>query len=68
MAAASLITIFLSFPFSLCLSGPSFSGYDDTTGDNSTANAADSPAAGPEPSAAPGSASAAAGPHVAAGE
>lgn len=48
--------------------GSSFSGYDDTPGDNSAADAADPPAAGPEPSAAPGSPSAAAGPHVTAGE
>lgn len=48
--------------------GSSFSGYDDTPGDNSAADAADPPAAGPEPSAAPGSPPAAAGPHVTAGE
>lgn len=48
--------------------GSSFSGYDDTPGDNAAADAADPPAAGPEPSAAPGSPPAAAGPHVTAGE
>lgn len=47
--------------------GSIFSGYDDTSSDNSTADAADPSAAGPEPSAAPGSSPAAAGPHVTAG-
>lgn len=47
--------------------GSSVSGYDDTSSDNSTANAADSSATSPEPSAAPGSSPAAAGPHVTAG-
>lgn len=47
--------------------GSSFSGYDDTPSDNSTADAADPSAASPEPSAAPGSSPAATGPHVTAG-
>lgn len=52
----------------LCVSaGSSFSGYDDTSSDNSTADAADPSAASPEPSAAPGSPPAATGPHVTAG-
>lgn len=52
----------------LCVcAGSSFSGYDDTSSDNSTADAADPSAASPEPSAAPGSSPAATGPHVTAG-
>lgn len=47
--------------------GSSVSGYDDTSSDNSTADAADPSAASPEPSAAPGSSPAATGPHVTAG-
>ena len=54
--------------FILCVhAGSSFSGYDDTSSDNSTADAADPSAASPEPSAAPGSPPAATGPHVTAG-
>lgn len=44
--------------------GSSVSGYDDTSSDNSTADATDPSAAGPEPAAAPGSPPAATGPHV----
>lgn len=47
--------------------GSSVSGYDDTSSDNSTADATDPSAAGPEPAAAPGSPPAATGPHVTAG-
>lgn len=47
--------------------GSSVSGYDDTSSDNSTADAADPSAASPEPSAASGSSPAATGPHVTAG-
>lgn len=54
------------FPLCVC-AGPIFSGYDDTSSDNSTADAADPSAASPEPSAAPGSSPAATGPHVTAG-
>lgn len=59
---------FLTALLILCVcAGSSFSGYDDTSSDNSTADAADPSAASPEPSAAPGSSPAAAGPHVTAG-
>lgn len=52
----------------LCVcAGSSVSGYDDTSSDNSAADAADPSAASPEPSAAPGSPPAAAGPHVTTG-
>ncbi len=52
----------------LCVrAGSSVSGYDDTSSDNSTADAADPSAASPEPSAAPGSSPAATGPHVTTG-
>lgn len=53
-------------PLCVC-AGSIFSGYDDTSSDNSTADAADPSTASPEPSAAPGSSPAAAGPHVTAG-
>ena len=63
-----LVWTFNTFLLVLCLfSGSSFSGYDDTSSDNSTADAANPSAASPEPSAAPGSPPAAAGPHVTAG-
>lgn len=59
---------FLTCLLILCVgAGSSFSCYDDTSSDNSTADAADPSAASPEPSAAPGSSPAATGPHVAAG-
>lgn len=47
--------------------GPRVSGYDDTPGYHSPANAADPPAASAEPPAAPGSPPAAAGPHASTG-
>lgn len=53
--------------FSCVCAGSSVSGYDDTSSDNSTADAADPSAASPEPSAAPGSSPAATGPHVTTG-
>lgn len=52
---------------SLNVLGPRVSGYDDTSGYHSPANAADPPAASAEPPAAPGSSPAAAGPHASTG-